>query len=132
MSYIPPYSQLREKITINPSKDGLAAKIKLDDIENFIRHLLFAIPVNENWYRKTYPDIDQAIEQGLIASGREHFIRDGYFEGRRPFAMTVDEDWYLSTYEDIASAVAARVFPSAKEHFASHGYEEGRLPCRLF
>jgi len=131
MSYVPPYSQLRQRLTISSESDVLLVAAKLDDLEEFVRSMLFAIPFDEDWYRKAYPDIDQAITQGLLGSGREHFVRDGYFEGRRPFAMNVDEQWYLSHYDDIASAVAARIFPSANEHFASHGYEEGRLPCRL-
>jgi hypothetical protein len=132
MNYVPPYSKLREKFSVNSKSKELNVNIKLEEIEKFIRLILLAIPVDEAWYRRTYPDIDEAIERGLIRSGREHFVRDGYFEGRRPFAMTVDEDWYLSNYDDIASAVSAGVFPSARDHFASHGYEEGRMPCRLF
>lgn len=131
MSYIPPYAQLRGKLNLHNSKGDLTATVRFDDLEMFIRYLLRSTAFDESWYRTTYPDIDAAIADGLVESGREHFIRDGYFEGRLPFAMTVDEDWYLSHYADIRSAVAAGIFPSATEHFASHGYAEGRIPSNL-
>jgi len=132
MNYIPPYSQLRDKLSVNSKTGELIATVKLGDIENFIGLMLLAIPVDEDWYRRTYPDIDEAIRQGLIGSGREHFVRNGYLEGRHPFAMAIDEDWYLSAYQDIASAVSAGAFASAKDHFTSYGYEEGRMPGRPF
>lgn len=131
MNYIPPYSQIKNSFSINSSKGEVVASIKFDEFEKFIKTLLLAVSVDEIWYRINYPDIDEAIRSGTIESAREHFIRDGYFEGRLPFPMTVDEKWYLSTYEDIGSAVADGVFPSAEEHFVSHGYEEGRVPCKL-
>jgi hypothetical protein len=39
---------------------------------------------------------------GVIKSAREHFISDGYFEGRLPFEMKVDETWYLDQNPDVA------------------------------
>lgn len=131
VNYITPYSRIRNSLNINSSNNEVVATIKFDDLEKIIRTFLLSINVDEIWYRISYPDIDKAIRAGTIESAREHFIRDGYFEGRLPFAMTVDENWYLSTYEDIRSAVADGIFLSAEEHFVSHGYEEGRVPCKL-
>jgi hypothetical protein len=128
MHYLPPYSRLREKLNIKSINGELLASIKLEDIEDFIRSMLLAVPLDEEWYRRTYPDIDEAVSEGMVRNGRDHFIRDGYFEGRRPFEMTVDEEWYLAQHADIGTAVAEGRITSASDHFASHGYAEGRLP----
>jgi hypothetical protein len=42
--------------------------------------------VDENWYRRTYADIGQAVRRGDIASGSEHFDMIGAEEFRAPSA----------------------------------------------
>jgi hypothetical protein len=128
MHYLPPYARLREKLNLKSINGEVHATIKLEDIEDFIRSILLSVPLDEDWYRRTYPDVDEAVSGGQVRNGRDHFIRDGYFEGRRPFQMAVDEAWYLAQHPDIAAAVAAGRFASASDHFASHGYAEGRMP----
>ena len=59
---------------------------------------------------------------------RQHFVDDGYFEGRRPFAMPIDERWYLTENPDVADSIRRGDIPSAQEHFDQDGYREGRLP----
>lgn len=66
-----------------------------------------------------------------MASARQHFLDDGYFEGRLPFPMPVDERWYLEHYPDVAESVRKGVVGSAEQHFAEDGYREGRLPYEL-
>src|SRR5262249_19320104 len=102
-----------------------------DQLFSFIRNLLRSVPVDEEWYRKTYPDVDEAIEEGRIASGREHFISSGYFEGRKAGRTVVDENFYLATYPDVAEGIEFGEIQSAQEHFETHGAEEGRLPYAL-
>ena len=52
----------------------------LEVIGRFIRQ----IDVDEDGYRREYPDVAQAIERGEILSARDHFLEFGYFEGRNP------------------------------------------------
>jgi len=40
--------------------------------------------VDEEWYRKYYPDIDEAIRLGREIDAKSHFIEQGYQEGRTP------------------------------------------------
>jgi hypothetical protein len=52
----------------------------LELIGRFIRQ----IDVDEDAYRREYPDVAAAIERGEILSARDHFLEFGYFEGRDP------------------------------------------------
>ena len=63
-----------------------------------------------------------------MESARQHFIDDGFFEGRRPFPMDVDERWCLQQYPDVAESVRTGVVGSGQQHFVEDGYREGRLP----
>src|SRR5271167_4374756 len=57
---------------------------------------------DEDWYLATYPDIKDAVDQGLFTSGWAHFRTVGYLEGRFGYQPVVDADWYTSAYPDIA------------------------------
>ncbi len=83
---------------------------------------------DEDWYLKTYPDVQAAVGEGEFLSGWYHFRTVGYLEGRFGSPPTVDEEWYLSTYSDIAEAVLEEKVDSASDHFVQFGYKEGRLP----
>jgi len=84
---------------------------------------------DEEWYFASYPDIKQAVEDGLFPSGWAHFRAVGYFEGRLGSRPYVDADWYVDTYPDIAKAMLEGKVTSAQQHFTEFGYKEGRLPC---
>jgi hypothetical protein len=90
--------------------------------------LICGIDVDEAWYVRTYEDIGDAIRRGIIKSARQHFVDDGYFEGRLPFPMQVDEKWYLTENPDVAGSLRDGIVQSAQEHFEKDGYREGRLP----
>ncbi len=60
-----------------------------------------------------YEDIGAAIRDGKIASAKEHFVGDGYIEGRKPFEIRVDETWYVQRYPDVVESVRKGVVPSA-------------------
>jgi hypothetical protein len=83
---------------------------------------------DEDWYLASYPDIQQAVNEGLFPSGWAHFRNIGYFEGRLGHQPVVDAEWYLNTYPDIAQAMLEGKVASPVEHFVKHGYAEGRLP----
>jgi hypothetical protein len=100
-----------------------------DDIIDVIKLLLGGAAFDEQWYLATYPDVAEAVEAGIYASGRQHFVEVGYFEGRRPQEFVVDEEWYLKTYPDVAEAIAKGEVESTHQHYNEHGYHEGRLPA---
>lgn len=102
-----------------------------DDIKRLISRLLWMVDVDEEWYLVKNPDIQEAVREGRARSGREHFVNNGYFEGRQPFPMTVDEEWYLAENPAVADAIREGQMSSAQQHFEMHGYREGRLPYPL-
>jgi hypothetical protein len=126
--YIPPFDLLKKRFLIANSADAKSvASIHFEDLLDVIRLLLQVVEVDEQWYLKTYPDIADAIEAGVISSAKSHFIENGYFEGRLPFLLEVDEAWYCAAYPDISEAINRGEIPSATRHFREFGYFEGRL-----
>ena len=131
MKYLPPFDLIRRSVEITTVKGELRINVSYDNFINILRLLISGIQVDEEWYLSEYPDIAQAVKEGLITSARQHFIDDGYFEGRLPFPMAVDERWYLEQHPDVAEGVRKGVLASAQQHFAEDGYREGRLPYAL-
>ena len=71
-----------EVVTIlgrNPLDEGPDAPLM-----QLLRRYLSQLPVDEARYLRAYPDVAQAIEQGLMPSAQHHFVNFGYFEGRSP------------------------------------------------
>jgi hypothetical protein len=131
VKYIPPFGLLKSFVTIQTTKGDLAVTCRYEEFIAMIRKLLVDIDFDEAWYLKRYPDIADAIKQGLIPSAREHFISDGYFEGRLPLLIQVEEEWYLQQNEGVADYVRRGLLESGQQHFEENGYVEGRLPFGL-
>ena len=128
MKYLPPFDLIRRSVEISTVRGELRVSLSYDDFVGVLRLMISGIQVNEEWYLTEYPDIAQAIREGKVGSARQHFIDDGFFEGRRPFPMDVDERWYLEQYPDVAESVRTGVVGSGQQHFVEDGYREGRLP----
>jgi hypothetical protein len=96
-----------------------------------VRAVLKAIEVDETWYLEKYPDVADAIKTGKVPSARDHFVYNGYFEGRLPFAINVDERWYLRENPGVADYIRAGRLDTGQQHFDHDGYREGRLPFPL-
>lgn len=136
MRYVPPFDVVKQEclssvVSGNIKLDGSKKLISQESLVQAVKLLLRGIDVDEAWYVTTYPDIAEAIEIGAVKSAKNHFIENGYFEGRLPFELSVDEDWYLRTYPDVAEGVTRGDFRSAKDHFQNFGYKEGRLPAEF-
>jgi hypothetical protein len=84
------------------------------------------------FYTARYPDIQQALDAGTIASAHEHYLSRGYYENRLPYEISVDEPWYLEAYADVRQAVIEQKFTSGQDHFDTVGFREGRLPFPHF
>jgi hypothetical protein len=83
---------------------------------------------DEGYYLRTYPDVADALANGLLTDAHRHYLEFGYFEDRLPFRVEVDSAFYFRMYPDIKAGVNAGTIPSAQAHFERHGYKEGRLP----
>lgn len=131
MKYLPPFELIRRSIEISTIRGELRVNISYENFISILKRMIQGIEIDEAWYTRTYEDIGNAIKQGSVKSAKQHFVDDGYFEGRLPFAIKVDERWYLANNPDVADSIRQGVIESAQDHFAKDGYREGRLPFGL-
>ena len=128
MKYLPPFEMIRRLIEISTVRGELRVNISYEDFVAIMRIMIKGLEVDEGWYARTYEDIGQAIKKGSVRSAKQHFVDDGYFEGRLPFPVVIDERWYLTEYPDVAESIRKGIVHSAQDHFLQDGYREGRLP----
>jgi hypothetical protein len=128
VNYIPPFDLIRRMVEVHSVKGELRVSLSYDDFVAILRMMIAGVELDAAWYLRENADIARAVEDGTVQSARQHFIDDGYFEGRAPFAMPVDEEWYLAQNPDVAESVRSGVVASGQQHFSEDGYREGRLP----
>lgn len=128
MKYIPPFDHIRRSVEISTIRGELRVNASYEDFIRLLKKMIVGTEVDEEWYLRTYEDIAKAIREGLVKSAQQHFVEDGYFEGRLPFPIRVDERWYMNHYLDVGDSVRRGILPSAQAHFDEDGYREGRLP----
>ena len=131
MKYLPPFELIKRMVEVSTVRGELRVSLSYDDFIRVLRLMISGIEVSQDWYLKEYQDIAQAIANGTVASAKQHFVDDGYFEGRRPFPMPVNERWYLEHNADVAESVRKGIVSSGEQHFVEDGYREGRLPHEL-
>ena len=131
MKYLPPFELIRRSIEISTVRGELRVSVSYEDFVGILRKMIGGLQVDEAWYARTYEDIGNAVKEGVIRSAKQHFVDDGYFEGRLPFPILVDERWYLRENPDVAESIRKGVVDSAQDHFNKDGYREGRLPFGL-
>ena len=131
MKYLPPFELIRRSIEISTVRGELRVNLSYENFVTILRTMIQGIEVDETWYARTYDDIGNAVKEGVIRSAKQHFVDDGYFEGRLPFPMLVDERWYLAENDDVADSIRRGFIESAQDHFDKNGYREGRLPFGL-
>jgi len=131
VKYVPPFDLIRRSVEISTVKGELRVNLSYEEFIRILKMMISGIEVNEAWYTQTYQDIGEAISGGSVSSAQQHFVDDGYFEGRLPFPILVDERWYLEQNPDVADSVRRGAMPSAQGHFDDDGYREGRLPFKL-
>ncbi|MGE0225715.1 MAG: hypothetical protein AB7S57_20765 [Acetobacteraceae bacterium] len=128
MKYLPPFDLIRRSVEISTVRGELRVNMSYEDFIAILRKMISGVDVDQTWYTTTYEDIGKAIRDGVIRSAKQHFVDDGYFEGRLPFPIRVDEAWYMQQYPDVADSVRKGILRSAQGHFDEDGYREGRLP----
>jgi hypothetical protein len=131
MKYLLPFEILKSYMTVGVKDGEPDVSCSHDDFVTMIRRVLAGIEIDEAWYLDRYPDIADAIENGIVTSAQQHFVNDGYFEGRQPFPMHVNERWYLMNNTGVADFVRQGKMESGQRHFEENGYKEGRLPFTL-
>jgi hypothetical protein len=131
VKYLPPFDLIRRMVEVSTVKGELRVSLSYEDLMKILRMMISGIEVDEAWYLREHEDIARAVQSGRIASAKQHFIDDGYFEGRLPFPMPVNERYYLTHNPDVAESVRKGVVDSGAQHFAEDGYREGRLPYEV-
>ena len=128
MDYLPPFETLKTFLNFGAAGGELTVSASYKQFTLMIGSLLQGIEVDEAWYLAQYADVAEAIRNGLVMSARDHFLSNGYFEGRMPFPIMVDEAWYLEQNPGVAEHIASGELLSAQHHFNDNGYREGRKP----
>ena len=128
MRYLPPFELIRRSIEISTVRGELRVNVSYENFVAILRQMIQGIEVDEEWYVRAYEDIGNAVKGGVVGSAKQHFVHDGYFEGRLPFPIKVDERWYLAQHPDVAESIRLGLVESAQDHFERDGYREGRLP----
>jgi len=127
--YVIPFKALLKQVGIDEQQiRSNRITLTSEQLYSLIGALLSHVSVDEEWYKKMYPDVGQALTTGVIESARGHFITAGYFEGRIPGKVIVDEEFYKTKYEDVAEGIEVGDIDSAQEHFDLYGFMEGRKP----
>jgi cyclophilin family peptidyl-prolyl cis-trans isomerase len=86
---------------------------------------------DEHYYLATNPDVAAAVAEGKIATGYDHYLLFGQFEGRSPSPYW-NESWYLQENPDVAKAVAAKTVTSGFMHYYLYGQYQGRAGLLYF
>ena len=80
---------------------------------------------DEHYYLAMNPDVAVAVALGEFATGYDHYIKYGQFEGRSPSPYW-DESYYLRDNPDVAAAVKAGKVSSGFMHYYLYGQYENR------
>ena len=107
-------------------RTGIKAAISVPVLRAILTAAIAQLPFDEDFYLATYPDIKDAYHAGRITDLHEHFVEDGYLEGRLGTMPEFDVEFYTSTYPDVADALASGDLTSAFEHYVRAGCYEGR------
>jgi uncharacterized repeat protein (TIGR03803 family) len=86
---------------------------------------------DEHYYLATNPDVASAVAAGAFATGYDHYIQYGQFEGRSPSPYW-NEAWYLQQNPDVAAAVKAKAVTSGFMHYYLYGQYQGRQGLLYF
>lgn len=83
---------------------------------------------DEAHYLKTYGDVANAVKAGSFPSGRAHYIRAGFNEGRAPFRL--DPIWYVEQYPTAPTEILQAGYRDLIQHFIAIGRARGYRPHR--
>lgn len=126
--FVPPYSLIMQHLVAGGDEAGAdEVTIPRKLLDFLLRCLLDHTDFDEEQYQECNPDVSAAIRDKSIASGREHFLNVGYFEGRTG-GTAVLETWYLARNPDVAAAKQAGKVPSGKVQYRLAGAQEWREP----
>jgi hypothetical protein len=124
--FVPPWNAI---IRAGSEADAAGADVFVPQklLRFLLRCLLDQADFDEQQYRTCNPDVAEAIKQKMFVSGRDHFIRTGYFEGRSG-GTPVQETWYLARNPDVAAAKQSGKIATGEAQYRLAGAHEWREP----
>lgn len=110
----------------------------VDGYESVLKHdleeLLLASGAQSYFDSKYYvasnEDVKLEVEAGRTTA-LNHYLKNGFSEGRAPFDIKVNEGYYLKNNPDVAIAIQDGRCESAQHHYDAHGRREGRSPYEM-
>jgi hypothetical protein len=87
---------------------------------------LFLLNFDEAFYLRQNATVRDAVAQGGLKNGFEHYRDYGYFERRAPFRL--DRAWYGQHYPLAATEVGQGDFADFHHHYLAIGRQRGYLP----
>jgi hypothetical protein len=132
--YIPHYDALLHAIGTSREqlKDKTEVTIPVSMFKLLLQQTLLNGEFNVAGYLAANKDIQDAVKKNQMPDPKSHYIKFGFFEGRRGATPPVDESWYRRTYSDIATALSRGELTSGAAHFDMIGAEEFRAPSASF
>lgn len=129
--YIPPYQLIQHKLdSLGGDQDSARLTAALAVMRCLLQEAVARVPFDEDDYMASNPDVATAIRRGEVSSAHDHYITDGYFEGREGAGSAFDEAWYLKQNSDVALAVKSGHWTSGWQHYREVGMYEWRSPMR--
>jgi hypothetical protein len=127
--FIPPYQLIANYLGTDPRDRGTSKKILVprEFLDILLQFMLKCVDFDEAGYLACNPDVATAVKNREFSSGRQHFTKLGYFEGRTG-GIPVQEDWYLARNPDVAAAKTAHQVESGKMQYRTTGMNEWRPP----
>jgi hypothetical protein len=130
--FVPPFSALVAALQLQQVNLDQGARVEVP--ANFLKFLLQCLLTSADFdsaaYMNANPEIKGSMEEASSKEAQLHFIRHGYFEGRRGGSPMFDESYYLERYPDVAKALEAGIANSASDHYYEFGGIEWRAPNR--
>jgi len=123
-----PFSLLRRTFLPNWIDQGTLVEVDKMLIRSLLEAAASTVRLDEDWYLNLYPDVVDAIKNGLFENAKHHYVKFGYFEDRFPYPILVDETFYKTANKDIADSIRNGTMKSCQWHFDHYGFKEGRLP----
>lgn len=102
---------------------GKALAAMLDNAHHERRYDMRMAAFDEIFYLSAYPDVADAVRNGNVSSGRQHYEACGFAEGREP--CRVERAWYCMTYPRAALELGQGVICDELEHWVEIGRERG-------
>jgi hypothetical protein len=130
--YAPPFAVILRLLNLGEESSAIPhdkpVVVPLGLLRFLLRGMVASMPFDEELYLRTNTDVAKAMLCGDIASAQDHFVTNGYFEGRDGAGEEFAEDWYLRTNPDVAEGITAGTWQSPYDHYRTEGVFELRSP----